>query len=134
MEFYFQSNSVMNSLESQSHWATVSLNYSQSNRINLGPSDGGTIVPLTHHPTVLNWRLSDFWLWLSDSKLLYSPICHHSVAMPCILINPRAYLSKILQVVLFQKHSFTSQFHPKMAWWLFRNSTFYCFCLHYLEM
>ena len=45
---------------SQSHRATILLNYSQSIKINIGPSDGRTIVPTTHHPTVLYWRLLDF--------------------------------------------------------------------------
>ena len=31
----------------------VSPNYSQSIKINIGPSDGGMIVPSTHRPTVL---------------------------------------------------------------------------------
>ena len=40
---------------------TVSPNYSQSIKKNIGPFDSGTIVPSTHHPTVLYWRLLDFW-------------------------------------------------------------------------
>jgi hypothetical protein len=47
---------------SQSHWATVSLNYSQSIKINIWPSDSGTIVPSTHRSTILYWRLLDFRL------------------------------------------------------------------------
>ena len=39
---------------------TVSLNYSQSIKINIGSSDIGTIIPSTHRPTVLYWRLLDF--------------------------------------------------------------------------
>ena len=44
----------------QSHWATVSLNYSHSIKINIGPSNGGTIIPSIHCSIVLYWRLSDF--------------------------------------------------------------------------
>ena len=44
---------------------TVSLNYSQSIKINVRPSDGRTIVPSTHRPTVLYRRLSDLWIWLT---------------------------------------------------------------------
>ena len=46
MELYFQSNSVMNSLKGlgQSDWAAASLNYSQSIKIDIGQSDGGTII------------------------------------------------------------------------------------------
>ena len=36
------------------------MNYSQSIKINIGPSDNGMIVPSTHRPTVLYWRLLDF--------------------------------------------------------------------------
>ena len=50
MEFYFQSNCPMS--KSLNH-CTVTLNYSQSIKINIGPSDGGAIIPLTHRPTVL---------------------------------------------------------------------------------
>ena len=39
---------------------TVSLNYSQSIKINSAPSNGGTIIMATHRPTVLYWRLSEF--------------------------------------------------------------------------
>ena len=42
-----------------SHQTTVSLN-SQSIKINIGPSDGGTIISSSRCPTVLNWRLTDF--------------------------------------------------------------------------
>ena len=44
----------------QIDWAIVSPNYSQSIIINVGSSDRGTIIPLSHRPTVLNWRLLDF--------------------------------------------------------------------------
>ena len=44
-----------------SQQTTVSLNYSQSIKINIGPSDGGTIISSSRRPTVLNWRLTDFW-------------------------------------------------------------------------
>ena len=36
---------------------------------NIGPSDGGTIIPSTHRPTVLYWRLSDFKVWHVISML-----------------------------------------------------------------
>jgi hypothetical protein len=43
-----------------SHWATVSLTYSQSNKINIRPPDSNTIIMSTDCPTVFNWRLLDF--------------------------------------------------------------------------
>ena len=39
---------------------TVSLNYSQSIKINIGPSDSGTIISSSRHPTVLYQRLTAF--------------------------------------------------------------------------
>ena len=48
IKFYYQSYSVMNSLNALSHF-----NYSQSIKIDIGPADGGTIVLSTHNPTVL---------------------------------------------------------------------------------
>ena len=42
-----------------SQQTTVSLNYSQSIKINIGPSDGGTIISSSRRPTVLNQRLTD---------------------------------------------------------------------------
>ena len=53
---------------------TVSPNYSQSIKINIGPSDARTIVPSTNHPTVLYWRLLDF-LFLCGNKSCYYPVC-----------------------------------------------------------
>ena len=49
---------VWNAL-SQSHWGTVSLKYSQSIKIHIGPSGGGAIVLSTYCPTVSYWRLLD---------------------------------------------------------------------------
>ena len=43
-----------------SHQTTVSLSYSQSIKINIGPSDGGTIISSSRRPTVLNQRLTEF--------------------------------------------------------------------------
>ena len=43
-----------------SQQTTVSLNYSQSIKINIGPSDGGTIILSSRRPTVLNQRLTEF--------------------------------------------------------------------------
>ena len=40
---------------------------------------------------------------------------------------------RLLKVVLFQKHSFSYHLTQKITSWLFINSTFYCFCLHYIE-
>ena len=54
-----------------SQQTTVSLNYSQSIKINIGPSDGGTIISLSHRPTVLNWRLTDF-----NSPLIHRFLIH----------------------------------------------------------
>ena len=39
--------------------ANVSLNYSQSIKIKIEPSDGGTIVPSTHCPTLLKFIYSE---------------------------------------------------------------------------
>ena len=39
---------------------TVSLNYSQSIKINMAPSDGGTIISSSNRPTVIYLRLTDF--------------------------------------------------------------------------
>ena len=39
-------------MKSQSHYAIVLLNYSQSIKISIGPSDGGMIIPTIHRPTV----------------------------------------------------------------------------------
>ena len=47
-----------------SQQTTVSLNYSQSIKINIGPSEGGTIILSSRHPTVLYQRLTDFWIHL----------------------------------------------------------------------
>ena len=41
---------------------TVSLNYSQSIKINMAPSDGGIIISSSNLPTVIYLRLTDFWL------------------------------------------------------------------------
>ena len=43
-----------------SQQTTVSLNYSQSIKINIGPSDGGTIISSSRRPTVLNQTLTGF--------------------------------------------------------------------------
>ena len=43
-----------------SHQTTVSLNYSQLIKINIGPSDGGTIISSSRRPTILNQRLTEF--------------------------------------------------------------------------
>ena len=48
-----------------SQQTTVSLNYSQSIKINIGPSDGGTIIWLSRRPIVLNLRLTDFLFLVS---------------------------------------------------------------------
>ena len=40
---------------------TVSPNYFQSIKINIGPSDIGRIVPSTHRPSILYQRLLDLW-------------------------------------------------------------------------
>ena len=55
MEFFFQSiiqRTVGNAIR-PSQQPTVSPNYSQSIKINIGPSEDGTIVPSSHRPTVL---------------------------------------------------------------------------------
>ena len=43
-----------------SQQTTVSLNYSQSIKIIIGPSDGGTIISSSRRPTVIYQRLTDF--------------------------------------------------------------------------
>ena len=65
MEFYFQSNSIMNmnNAISQSHWATDSLNYSQSMKNKhwtIRRRDDCGIIPSTYRPTVSYTGLSDF--------------------------------------------------------------------------
>ena len=45
-----------------SQQTTVSLNYYQSIKINIGPSDGGTIISSSRRPTVLYQRLTGFML------------------------------------------------------------------------
>ena len=50
---------VWNALE-LSQQITVSLNYSQSIKINIGPSDSGTIISSSNRPTVIYLRLTDF--------------------------------------------------------------------------
>ena len=51
---------------------TVSQNYSQSIKINIGPSESGTIVPSTHRPTALYYieDCRSFNLFLSNCWLL----------------------------------------------------------------
>ena len=39
---------------------TVSLNYSQSIKINMAPSDGGTIISSSNRPTIIYLRLTEF--------------------------------------------------------------------------
>ena len=48
---------------------TVSLNYSQSIKINMAPSDGGTIISSSNRPTVIYLRLTDFWWVYCQSKV-----------------------------------------------------------------
>ena len=48
---------------------TVSLNYSQSIKINMAPSDGGTIISSFNRPTVIYLRLTDF-NWHSNQHLV----------------------------------------------------------------
>ena len=62
MEFYFQSNSVMNSLKCpKSKSLSHCLTEIQSIKINIGPSDGGNIFSSTRRSTVLYWRVTDFY-------------------------------------------------------------------------
>ena len=42
------------------------------------------------------------------------------------------FFDKVVQVVIFQKHLFVSITNPKNKLAFDKNSTFYCFCLHYL--
>ena len=44
---------------------TVSLNYSQSIKINMAPSDGGTIISSSNRLTVIYLRLTDFYTFWS---------------------------------------------------------------------
>ena len=57
---------------------TVSPKYSQSIKVNIGPSDGGTIISSSHRPTVLYWRLSDFKSTLFYTKKSGTP--HHKMS------------------------------------------------------
>ena len=67
---------VWNALE-LSQQITVSLNYSQSIKINIGPSDCETIISSSRRPTVLNQRLTDFntirWLAGSMGQTTHPP-------------------------------------------------------------
>ena len=70
MEFCFRSNSVKNSWKclksnSLSHCLTE---FFQIYQKYIGPSDGGTIIPSTHRPTVLYWRMSDFKSFLAHKS------------------------------------------------------------------
>ena len=59
-----------------SQQTTVSLNYSQSIKINIGPSDGGTIISSSRRPTVIYQRLTEFKTkvtWAKNSE--YFPVC-----------------------------------------------------------
>ena len=75
MEFYFQSNSVMNSLKcpeskSLSHCLTELFPIYQKT---IGPSDGGTIRRSSHRPIVLYWRFKNICcLQKRPSKLTYN--------------------------------------------------------------
>ena len=58
---------------SLSQQSTVSPDYSQSIKINLGPYNGGTIVPSIHCSIVLYWRWTDFKMYdLSGTQLRFS--------------------------------------------------------------
>ena len=46
--FQILSEQNQDNMLSQSHWTTDSMNYSQSIKINIGPSHGGTIIPSFH--------------------------------------------------------------------------------------
>ena len=67
---------VWNALE-LSQQITVSLNYSQSIKINIGPSDCETIISSSRRPTILNQRLTDFntirWLAGSMGQTTHPP-------------------------------------------------------------
>ena len=83
LNYYFLSFLIFSQLKKKSNsWLTVwyalrpsqqptvSPNYFQSIKINIGPSDGGTIVTSTHHPTVLYCRLSELSTCLQWFQLL----------------------------------------------------------------
>ena len=53
---------------------TVSPNYSQSIKINIGPPNGGTIIPSTHRPTEDCWTSIEFAL--SKRHLQMNIFCH----------------------------------------------------------
>ena len=58
-----------------SHQTTVSLNYSQSIKINIGPSDGGTIISSSRRPTLLNQRLTELYCDVLFSSTLIFFYC-----------------------------------------------------------
>ena len=75
-----------------SHQTTVSLNYSQSIKINIGPSDGEMIISSSRRPTVLYQRLTEYkWniqvkmvCWVSSvygNCLLQSELCSKRIAI-----------------------------------------------------
>ena len=57
-----------------SQQTTVSLNYPQSIKINIGPSDGGMIISSSRRPTVINGRLTGF-TWHQKFKMTLGPDC-----------------------------------------------------------
>ena len=58
---------------------TVSPIYSHI-KINIGPSEGGTIIPSSHRPTILYWRLSDFKI-MCNSKIIHLAAVKFSKAL-----------------------------------------------------
>ena len=57
-----------------SQQTTVSLNYPQSIKINIGPWDGGMIISSSRRPTVINGRLTGF-TWHQKFKMTLGPDC-----------------------------------------------------------
>ena len=59
-----------------SQQTTVSLNYSQSIKINIGPSDGGMIISSSHRPTIVYQRLTDLYIGVTLQILTTMNLCH----------------------------------------------------------
>ena len=118
-----KSNSLLTvwSALSQGQQSTVSPNYSQSIKINLGPSDGGTIVPSIHRSSVLYWRLSDFMWFRKFLAPLYSPfglnrpLC--TPVSPWETLTHRSFSSKSKQMKNFQTYTdFVFQYGKNQVW------------------
>ena len=54
----------------QVYWYLVSIMVKSLIKRVIGPSDSMTIIPLSHCPTILYWKLSDLWFLLQNFIIL----------------------------------------------------------------